>query len=142
MRLHVLRRLIERLYAPRILRIDSCRRCGVFPFEPRNDRLEAFLFDELLHLLAEGCVLSRLVELVILEQRLDVEARAARENGHLALLIEAVDDGLGLLLEERHTIGLIGGTDVYEMMRDALTLRFIRLSRADVKTAVDEHRVT
>jgi len=52
-----------------------------------------------------------------------------------------VDDGLGLLLEERHTIGLIGGTDVDEMMRDALTLRFIRLSRADVKTAVDEHRV-
>ena len=52
-----------------------------------------------------------------------------------------MDDGLGLLLEERHAVGLIGIADVDEVMRDALPLRLGRLGRADVEAAVDEHRV-
>ena len=129
-------------HAPRILEVDRGSRHGVLLAEQGRDRLKAFACDELLHLLAEGRVLPRLLELIVLEQGLDVEARAAGEDGHPALRIEAVDDGLGLLLEERHAVGLIGIADVDEVMRDALPLRLGRLGRADVEAAVDEHRVT
>ena len=77
----------------------------------------------------------------VVEQRLDVQHRAAHQHRNLAARGNRLDLGGGVLLVARDRRGRGDVEDVELVVRDAAALRDGQFRRADVHAAVELHRV-
>ena len=90
---------------------------------------------------AKGGIRGGGIEIEPVEERADVEARAADDERHPPARRDVRERGAGIALEPRRVVRLAGIDDVDAVVTDARLLRDRRLGRPDIHPAVHLPRV-
>ena len=117
------------------------RRRGVELIQQGEQRIYPFrlkLFSESARVVL---VAHPVAETDIVQQGIDIQSRAAHDEGQLSPADDLLNAALGVLHEHRDGVGFVGREEIHQVMRDTALLCLVGLCGRDGHALIDLHGV-